>query len=258
MRAVVVVPTYNEAGTIESLLDALLRTRLQLDVLVVDGNSPDGTTDVARTWADRHALTVNVLTQRERNGLGGAYRAGFARALAAGYDVVVQMDADGSHPASAIREMLAAVSNGSDLVIGSRYTPGGCCDKTWPLHRKLISKAGNVYARALLRLPVRDLTGGFKAWRADTLAQALATGCSATGYAFQVEMTAAAATPGTVITEFPIVFTDRREGQSKMSASVALEAAFLVPRLRQPNHGLRSSHMTCTAPKPHEAIDASL
>ncbi|MER7556559.1 polyprenol monophosphomannose synthase [Nocardioides sp. NPDC126508] len=234
MRCVIIVPTYNEAATLPALLSALEAVRAvpahtRVDVLVVDDNSPDGTATVVR----RHEGFGDWLTLLDRpgkEGLGAAYRAGFATALAAGYDAVVQIDADGSHPAAEIPAMLELLRT-HDLVLGSRYVPGGATEN-WPLRRQALSWCANAYARGLLGLRTRDTTAGFRAWRADALVRAGVLRTTSTGYGFQVECTWRCERLGLRVAEHPITFTERTAGASKMSAEVAREAAVMVLRRR--------------------------
>jgi dolichol-phosphate mannosyltransferase len=232
----VVLPTYNEAENIEPLLTALSRQLASVggrhSLLVVDDSSPDGTGEVADRLATEMAH-VEVLHRTAKQGLGPAYLAGFRHALGRGADVVVQMDSDFSHdPADAVR--LTAALESCDLALGSRYVPGGGI-AGWGTLRRVVSAGGCWYARMVLRLPVRDLTGGFKGWRRDALADLLealqATGSHANGYAFQVETTYRALLRGHRVHELPIVFRDRRAGTSKMTWRIALEAAWRVPAL---------------------------
>jgi dolichol-phosphate mannosyltransferase len=228
MRAVVVVPTYNECDTIGHTLDALLERECRPDILVVDDSSPDGTGALVTAAKQAEPERVHLLERPEKQGLGRAYAAGFAKALEAGrYDVVVQMDADGSHAPSDVDRLVAAAAD-ADLVIGSRYVAGGQSDGlTGP--RELLSRGGNAYARTLLRAGVNDLTGGFKAWRSEMLASLLTEKTASDGYGFQIEMTLRAARQGARIRELPIVFHERRAGHSKMNWRIASEAAWLVP-----------------------------
>ena len=233
MPTVVVIPTYDESANITAMLDRLLAGtssgsgtgRDRVEVLVVDDSSPDGTAALVRahpSYGDR----VHLLSRTSKDGLGAAYRAGFARALDDGYDAVVQMDADGSHPVEAVPALLARLGT-SDVVIGSRYTAGGST-RSWPWRRRLLSRAANQYARRVLRLRTSDSTSGFRAWRDTALGVAGVLDTSSSGYGFQVENTWRAERAGLRVVEQPITFTDRTAGTSKMSASVALEAAGLV------------------------------
>lgn len=234
MRCVIIVPTYNEAATVAALVDDLAVARSAapgacIDVLIVDDNSPDGTGEVVRAHP-AFGDWLHVLTRSSKDGLGAAYRAGFAAALSDGYDVVVQMDADGSHPAGEVPAMLALLQ-AHDVVVGSRYVPGGTTEN-WPLRRRLLSWGANRYARAMLGLRTRDATSGFRAWRAGALVAAGVVETASGGYGFQVENTWRSEREGLRVAEHPITFTERTAGASKMSAAVACEAALLVLRWR--------------------------
>jgi dolichol-phosphate mannosyltransferase len=228
MPAIVVVPTYNEYDTISETIERLLERPTRVEILVVDDSSPDGTGDLVRKAMADEPERVHLLERPGKQGLGRAYAAGFAHALETGkYDVIVQMDADGSHDPSDVDKLVAATS-AADLVIGSRYVRGGNSDGlTGP--REVLSRGGNVYARLLLRAGVSDLTGGFKAWRSDLLTKMLRDTTASDGYGFQIEMTLRAARSGARITEVPIIFHERRAGTSKMDWRIAAEAARLVP-----------------------------
>jgi len=220
LPALVVVPTRNEVENIPVLIAAL--SQVNCAVLVVDDASPDGTAAAAR------AAGAEVLVRDGERGLGPAYRDGFAWALAGGFDPIVQMDADFSHDPNDVPRLMSA-SESADLVLGSRYIPGGGT-RNWGLGRRILSRFGGVYARALLGLPYADLTGGFKCWRSELLSRVLEGGLVSDGYAFQVETTLAAHRLGARVVEVPIVFTERREGRSKMSLAITAEAMWRVPR----------------------------
>lgn len=220
----VVVPTRNEAASIRALVAQVRAAVPGARILVVDDRSPDGTAALAREAG------AEVLERDGPRGLGRAYRDGFAHALAAGWDPIVQMDADLSHDPADVPRLVAALER-ADLVLGSRWTAGGGT-VDWSLGRRVLSRFGSLYARAWLGLGVRDATGGFKAWRAATLAGIDPATLRAEGYAFQVEATWRAVQRGARVVEVPIVFTERRAGASKMSARIALEAAWRVPGLR--------------------------
>lgn len=227
MRTVVVVPTYQEAENIAALLAAIHAAAPGVEVLVVDDNSPDGTATLAEAAA-ADAGTVKVLRRAGKAGLGSAYRHGFRVALDEGYDAVVSMDADFSHDPAVIPDLLAALA-GADAVIGSRYVPGGGTPN-WPLHRRLLSKWGNRYTCALLRLRVRDATSGFRAYRAEAL-RAIEPGTTrAEGYAFLTELVRRLTQHGATFAEVPITFVDRRYGTSKMSARIIAESMIRVTR----------------------------
>lgn len=230
MRAVVVLPTYNERDNIEPYLRALRRVSADIDVLVVDDNSPDGTADLARALGAELG-GVGVLQRPDKQGLGSAYRAGFRQVLDARppYDVIVSMDADLSHDPAVIPAMLAAIEAGADAVIGSRYVRGGGTTD-WPVRRQLLSKWGNVYTRTVLRLPTRDCTSGFRAYRATALGAIQPDSTGAEGYAFLTELVRRLTRHGFTTVETPIVFRDRERGKSKMSGRIIVESMLLVTR----------------------------
>jgi len=230
-----ILPTYNEAENVEPIVRAAgeVLARASPDghqVLVVDDGSPDGTGVIADRLA-RECSRVEVLHRRSKNGIGPAYLAGFRHALDRGAGFVMEMDSDFSHDPADLARLLAAVHGGADLALGSRYVPGGGVSD-WGLLRRLISEGGSAYARLVLGLSVRDLTGGFKCFRREVLEAIHFDGVRSRGYAFQVELTYRAVRGGFRVVEVPIVFRDRQRGQSKMSWRIALEAAFLVPGLR--------------------------
>ncbi len=227
----VVLPTFNEAENLEPMVNAILGSVPAATVLVVDDGSPDGTGDLA----DRLAVSdrrVRVRHRAQKQGLGRAYLDGFGVALAGGAGTVVQMDADFSHDPASLPSLLGPISAGdADLVIGSRYTDGGSVED-WGIGRRVISRGGSLFARVVLGLGQNDLTGGFKAWRATTLAAVPFAGVHAGGYVFQIEMTFRASRAGARIREVPITFRDRRVGQSKMSRRIVVEALVVVVQLR--------------------------
>lgn len=228
MQITVVIPTYNEVENLERLVSTIFSLPLVgLKILVVDDNSPDGTGKLADDLADRYRGCLSVLHRPGKAGLGTAYVQGFRLALSGGAEAVGQMDADFSHPPEKLVE-LAETLNGCDLVIGSRYVPGGSVDERWPIWRRGLSAFGNNYARTILRLSVRDATGGFRLWRADALRRVPLDRVRSNGYAFQVEMIYIASCLGCKIKEIPIYFADRRWGHSKMSLQVQREAALRV------------------------------
>ena len=228
MRPVVVLPTYNERENIAPFLRALRDVGDDIDVLVVDDGSPDGTADLARSLGEELG-GVRVLVRTSKDGLGSAYRAGFAQVLSEGYDVVVSMDADLSHDSSVIPEMLRLIDGGADAVIGSRYvTGGGTTD--WPVRRQLLSKWGNTYTRRVLGLPTRDCTSGFRAYRSTALAAIEPGTTGAEGYAFLTELVRRLAQHGYRVVETPIIFRDRTLGTSKMSGRIIVESMLLVTR----------------------------
>jgi dolichol-phosphate mannosyltransferase len=227
----VVLPTYNEAENLEPISSAILTVLPGATLLVVDDNSPDGTGRRADDLAAADPR-VRVLHRTAKQGLGRAYLDGFATALAGNATAVVQMDADFSHDPAALPGLIRPIVAGSaDLVIGSRYTRGGGV-VDWGLGRRFVSRGGSLFARAVLGLGPNDLTGGFKAWRASTLAAVPFGGVHAGGYVFQIEMTFRASRAGARVAEVPITFRDRRVGQSKMSRRIVVEALVVVVQLR--------------------------
>jgi dolichol-phosphate mannosyltransferase len=227
----VVLPTYNEADNVRSIGAAILDTLPGAMLLVVDDGSPDGTGAIADEMAAADPR-VRVRHRRAKEGLGRAYLDGFGVAIAGGAEIVVQMDADWSHDPAALPALVdPIVRDRADLVIGSRYTDGGGV-VDWGIGRRVISRGGSLFARTVLRLKPHDLTGGFKAWRATTLAAIPFAGVHAGGYVFQIEMTFRASRSGARLTEVPITFRDRRVGQSKMSRRIVVEALVVVVTLR--------------------------
>jgi len=233
MLITVVIPTYNEAENLPRIVGALFGLPLNLRVLVVDDNSPDGTGKIAERLKLKYGNRLDVLHRKSKGGLGPAYIAGFRRVLERpDTDAICQMDADFSHDPSVLPVMAVALEDGADLVVGSRYVPGGELDERWPLWRKGLSAFGNLYARSILRIPLRDVTGGYRLWRASAL-RALPLGqVRSSGYIFQVEMAYLAYRFGLKMVEIPIYFADRRFGKSKMSFPIQIEAALGVWRLK--------------------------
>ncbi len=232
--ALVCLPTYDERENVEPVTRAILAATTEVDVLVIDDGSPDGTGEVADAIAAREPR-VHVLHRRAKEGLGRAYLAGFAWALARGYRLVLEMDADFSHDPRYLPRMLALAGE-ADLVLGSRYVPGGGTVH-WGLVRKLLSRGGSLYARTILGLPVRDLTGGFKCFRREVLEAIDLATVQCSGYAFQIELTYRAFRKGFRVVETPIVFEDRRVGASKMSRRIVLEAIRKVWSIRASGFG---------------------
>jgi len=234
-RVWVVMPTYNEAENLERIVRA---TGLELEqvapgafrILIVDDNSPDGTGAVADAVAAELRF-VEVVHRASKRGLGHAYLDGFARALAGGAQLVIEMDADFSHDPAYLEALVGAAAD-ADLVLGSRYVAGGGV-RDWGLVRRMISRGGGLYARTILGIEVRDLTGGFKCFRREVLEAIDLPSVRSEGYVFQIELTYRAWLAGFRVREIPIVFQDRAAGSSKMSAQIALEAIWLVPRLRR-------------------------
>ena len=225
MKTIVIVPTYNEAEGIIDLLDAVLTNAQDADVLVVDDSSPDGTARLVAAHA-QFGQRIHLLNRLTKDGLGAAYRAGFAWALPAGYDVIVQMDADLSHPPDRLPALVAALDN-AEMAIGSRYVRGGGI-RDWSWSRRAISRAGNLYVRLVLGMPVHDSTAGYKAFRRSALERIGATQSESNGYCFQIENTWRASRLGLRIVEVPITFTDRTVGESKMTSSIVKEAMLRV------------------------------
>lgn len=227
MRTLVVVPTYNEAESIRPIIARIRAAVPDAHVLIVDDNSPDGTGLIGDELAaaDGH---IDVMHRPAKAGLGAAYLQGFALAIEQGYGVVVEIDADGSHDPAELPAMLAIVRDeGADLVIGSRWVPGGSV-VNWPWARRAISRAGNRYARAMLRSSIRDLTAGFRAYRTSALVGLDRAVVSSQGYCFQVELAWRIEAAGGVVREHPIVFVERASGQSKMGAGIVAEALVRV------------------------------
>lgn len=237
MRALVVLPTYQEAENIAEVLRRLRASTPTADVLVVDDSSPDGTAAMARAVAAELGQ-IDVLVRPGKSGLGSAYRAGFAEGMARGYEILVEMDSDLSHDPARLPALLRAVEAGADLAVGSRYVPGGLIPD-WPLHRRFLSRAGNRYAAFVLGLDVRDATSGFRAYRADALRRIDLSSVRADGYGFQIEMAYRVANAGGQIVELPIEFVDRERGTSKMSPHIIAEALLLVSWWGVRDRGLR-------------------
>ena len=226
MNVLVVIPTYNEALNISTMLKRIREVVPAVSVLVVDDGSPDGTADLVE--AEAQALgQIHLLRRDGKGGLGSAYRAGFAWGIERGFDALVEIDADFSHDPTALPSLLAAADAGADVVIGSRYVDGGKIPD-WSWHRQLLSRGGNMYATAVLGLGVRDSTAGYRVYRAAILAKMDFATVKADGYGFQIEMTYRARRSGAVITEVPISFVDRALGESKMSSAIVVEALGLV------------------------------
>ncbi|HTT86372.1 MAG TPA: polyprenol monophosphomannose synthase [Acidimicrobiales bacterium] len=250
--ALVVIPTYNEAKNVEAVLRAVRGALPDAGILVVDDGSPDGTADLAEGLAPTLGQ-VSVLRRRAKSGLGSAYRAGFAWGLERGFDAFVEMDADFQHDPAALPALVAPVADGVDLVVGSRYIPGGSIPK-WRWHRRLLSQGGNVYAAALLGLGVKDSTSGFRCYSARIL-QAVDLGMvRAEGYGFQIEMVRQVLDHGGTVVEVPIRFEDRVAGESKMSMAIVVEALALVTwwalrrglRALAPRRGMRPTVRSTT------------
>ncbi|HEY4347631.1 MAG TPA: polyprenol monophosphomannose synthase [Gaiellaceae bacterium] len=231
MRATICLPTYNELENLEAMITALARVLREGDrVLVIDDASPDGTGELADRLAAEHPF-VDVLHRAAKEGLGPAYIAGFRRALAGGAELVLEMDCDFSHDPAAVPQLIAAAEGGADLVLGSRYVPGGAIPN-WGTVRRVISLGGNIYAQVMLQSRLRDLTGGFKCFRAKVLETIDLDAIGTRGYAFQIETTYRVLRAGFRVVEVPISFSDRELGHSKMSKGIVAEAMWKVPLLR--------------------------
>ena len=246
VSVLVVIPTYNERDNLEPLLSRLHEVAPAAHVLVVDDASPDGTGELADKLAAADER-VRVLHRPGKAGLGAAYLAGFADGLQGSYEVVVEMDADGSHAPEDLPTLLAALGD-ADLVIGSRYVPGGRV-VNWPTHRQWLSRGGNLYSRLALGVPIRDITGGYRAFRREVLEELALGDVASQGYCFQVDMAWRAVQAGFRVREVPITFTERERGSSKMSQTIVAEAlwrvtrwgaARLLQRVRRPGGSVRA------------------
>ncbi|HEY7816246.1 MAG TPA: polyprenol monophosphomannose synthase [Nakamurella sp.] len=224
-RVLVIIPTYDERENLPLILERLFASVPAAQVLVADDGSPDGTGDVADEWAARDER-VHVLHRTEKAGLGAAYIAGFGWGLDNGYDVLVEMDADGSHPPEQLPRLLDALQH-ADLVLGSRYVAGGQV-VNWPRHREWLSRGGNLYSRFALGVRIYDITGGYRAYRAEVLKALALDDVASTGYCFQVDLAWRTVRAGFRVTEVPITFTERQIGESKMSGSIVREALLKV------------------------------
>jgi dolichol-phosphate mannosyltransferase len=226
MRSLIVLPTYEEAANVATVLRRLRAAVPAARILVVDDNSPDGTADLAEA-VGAELGGIDVLRRAGKSGLGSAYRDGMRWGLDNGFEILVEMDADLSHDPADLPRLLAAVEDGADLAVGSRYIPGGSIP-AWSWSRRILSKQGNRYAAILLHLPVADATSGFRAYRASALADVGLDHVRADGYGFQIEMVYRVAGAGGKVVEVPICFADRTQGQSKMSGRIVAEAFLLV------------------------------
>lgn len=249
MKTIIVIPTYNEAENIGPLMAAISTAAPGIHLLIVDDNSPDGTADLAERICRKHP-GFRVLRREGPRGLGRAYICGFQKALEDGYGRILQMDADFSHDPRAIPALLAAAES-ADLVIGSRYCAGGGVER-WPLHRVLLSKYANIYVRLITGVPTADATAGFRCWSRKALEAVQLNTISSEGYCFQVEMVYRAFRAKLKIVEVPIIFTDRRYGQSKMSGTVIWESFKMPWRLRYGKAmvHIRRLHTQQSAPGP--------
>jgi dolichol-phosphate mannosyltransferase len=229
-RALIILPTYNESENLEPIIEAIFAVG-PFHILVVDDNSPDGTGEIADRLVAQHPDRVFALHRAAKEGLGKAYLAGFAWGLAQGYDLLFEMDTDFSHDPRHLPQFVNRIREGADVVLGSRYIPRGGT-RNWTLVRRIISRGGSRYAQLVLGLPLRDLTSGFKCFRRTALEAIDLENISANGYGFQIEVTYRCFKRGLRIVETPIIFVDRRVGQSKMSRHIILEAMLMVWRLR--------------------------
>lgn len=229
-KALLVIPTYNEALNIRGILESVWAALPTLHVLVVDDSSKDGTADIVRSLQDVHPYKLFLHERSGKLGLGTAYIAGFNWGLERGYEAYMEMDADFSHDPKELKPLLEKLEH-SDVVIGSRYIPGGGTEN-WNWFRKLISISGSYYARMILSLKIRDLTGGFNSWRAEVLRRIDLDTIRSEGYSFQIELKYRASNAGFRLIEHPILFSERREGQSKMSGRIVVEALLRVWGLR--------------------------
>jgi dolichol-phosphate mannosyltransferase len=243
LRITVIIPTYNEAENLPNLISVLFSLPLDLSVLIVDDNSPDGTGRIADELAVLHPTRVNVLHRPGKMGLRSAYLNGFQKVLNGDAQAVAQMDADFSHNPSALVGMAKLLESG-DLVIGSRYVQGGSVDEHWPFWRKGLSAFGNYYARTILGLPLYDVTTGYRLWRRETLTRMPLERIQSNGYVFLVEMVYLAHCLKFSITEAPIYFADRRWGKSKMSLKIQMEAAFRIWQVWWQYRDLKKAGMT--------------
>ena len=228
MKILAISPTYNEKKNISELINRISQLPLEVDLLIVDDNSPDGTADLVKDIMIQNKNT-HILERENKLGLGTAYCEGFQWALDRGYDLIVQIDADLSHNPDDIMRMVE-MSKSSDLVIGSRYI-GGVNVINWPMRRLLLSYFANLYAKALIRFPIKDSTGGFKCFHRKVLESIDLKTINSQGYSFQIEMNFLACVKGFKIQEIPIVFTDRTVGESKMNRGIVIEAIWMVPKL---------------------------
>ena len=236
MKTIVVIPTYDERDNVKKMADAVLQRQTSnpetqtFELLFVDDNSPDGTGDVIEEMMKTEPR-IHCLHREKKEGLGRAYVAGFQKAIELGADLVIQMDCDFSHDPKDVPRLIEAMEGGADLVIGSRYVPGGDTPG-WPLKRRLISRAGGIFIRTVTGMPLRDPTGGFKCWRVSTLKKIDFTTVGSKGYSFQLEMNHRTWKAGCAIKEIPIVFTDRVAGYSKITPGIATESIKIALKLR--------------------------
>lgn len=239
MKIAVVIPTYNEKENLPKITAQLIALPLDdLQLLVIDDNSPDGTGQVAEDLVKQYPGRISVMHRTGKLGLGTAYVSGFKQLLATDVDAIAQMDADFSHPPEKLVELAAALQK-TDVAAGSRYVKGGSLDEKWPLWRKYLSRFGNEYARIILGVPILDVTGGFRMWKREALEAILVNDIRSNGYIFQVEMAYVALKLGFKFKEIPIHFNERVFGQSKMNLSIQVEAALRVWQLRRRYRNLK-------------------
>lgn len=238
MRSLLVLPTYEESGTIARVLEAVRSNSPTTDVLVVDDGSPDGTADIAEAQGERLGR-ITVLQRHGKLGLGSAYRDGFEWGLEAGYEILIEMDADLSHDPADLPRLISAIEAGADLAIGSRYIPGGSIP-AWAWHRRALSKCGNVYARFALGIRTHDMTSGFRAYGSTLLTKVPLDKVTTDGYGFQIDMVRQVVLAGGSVVEIPICFSERAEGKSKMSKAILTEALLSVTRWAVQDHLRRS------------------
>ena len=231
MKVLVIIPTYNEAENVKELIPAVLRQGENIEVLIVDDNSPDGTADVVRRLQKIYGERVHLIKREKKMGLGTAYVEGFKFALEKDYDYIFEMDADFSHDPNKIHELLETAKDSADLVIGSRYSHGVSVIN-WPMRRVMLSYFANLYARKVTGVPVRDMTSGFKCFSRKVLEAIDLDKIKSNGYAFQIEMNVRAYYKGFKIKEHPIIFVERRSGISKMNRGIVIEAALMVWKLK--------------------------
>jgi dolichol-phosphate mannosyltransferase len=236
VSVVVTIPTYNERENIEKIAEAVLARPVGADLMVIDDGSPDGTADLVRGLMDKYPGRVEVLARTAKDGLGRAYIAAFTKIFSEGkYDIVQTMDADFSHDPQMIDQLVAAIEGGADVAIGSRYCAGGGVSG-WSKSREVLSRGGNTYARMVLRTGLRDMTGGFRAWRTSALEKIDPASAKCDGYGFQIETAARCVAADLNIVELPITFRERAAGTSKMSSKIAIEAFRNIPVIAREIH----------------------
>lgn len=239
-KLTIVLPTYNESTNLPLMIEALFALDIaDLNLLIVDDNSPDGTGKIADDLSAQYEGRIQVLHRTEKAGLGPAYVAGFKEAIKQGADYILQMDADFSHQPKYIPQMIDTLEQGSDMVLGSRFVRGGSVDESWSWYRKLLSWFANrLYVPTILHIPVHDATGGYRLWRRETLIGLDLDRITSNGYVFQVEMAYVSIRLGFKVVEIPIHFPDRQHGESKMDSRIALEAAMRLLDIRRQHHHL--------------------